>query len=400
MHGRLPRRHLLATVVVALALSVGLRAWHILIPGEALPEAATPGIAREDFTVDFDGFRARAQLTYPEAGTAPFPLVILVAGSGPADMDVTLAGPDGKAAHRLFHDISDHLTLRGYATVRYNKRHVKSATEHPGEEDYAGKVTPQQLQADLVRVYETVAAHPRIDPSRIVVYGWSEGALIATGAVLAHPEIAGLILHAPLSGTYRDLARFQLVELGLPFLREVVDSDRDGYLTEGEIVTARGGEVGVALRSVFPILIERSWLGGTRIRRVLDRDRDDRLAIADEVAPPLDGLIAHWDEAQVQWDQRAYTTTDQPDLVAQQLPRYRGPILLLHGDYDGNIPAADSRQILAALLAAGHDDHTARFYSGLGHTLGPATDRYRDLYAPIAPEVLLDVATWLDQRYR
>ncbi len=42
--------------------------------------------------------------------------------------------------------------------------------------------------------------------------------MIATGAALAPPEIAGLILHAPLAGTYQDLARYQWLELGLSLI--------------------------------------------------------------------------------------------------------------------------------------------------------------------------------------
>src|SRR5678815_2443292 len=103
-------RHVLAAITIALLVLSSVVSWRFFFPGNSLHEGATPGIAREDFTVDFGDFRARAQLTYPEAGAAPFPLVILVAGSGPADLDVTIAGQDGQVSSRLFRDISDYLT--------------------------------------------------------------------------------------------------------------------------------------------------------------------------------------------------------------------------------------------------------------------------------------------------
>ncbi len=120
---------------------------------------------REDFVVDFGDFRAMAQLTDPESGVAPFPVVLLVAGSGPADLDATISGLDGKPSSRLLRDSSDVLTRQGYATMRYNKHYVKRATDHPDEGDYAGKVSPRQLQSDFERVYVTIRADSQLDPS-------------------------------------------------------------------------------------------------------------------------------------------------------------------------------------------------------------------------------------------
>jgi uncharacterized protein len=393
------RRHFLAALTIAVVFITGFTSWRLLIPDRYLPEVPTPGVAREDFTVDFGNFRARAQLTYPEAATAPLPVVILVAGSGPADLDVSIAGQDGKVSHRLFHDISDALTFRGYATVRYNKRLVKSATDHPSEEEYEQRVTPKQLQSDLERVYATIRAHPRIDPSRIIVYGWSEGALFATGVALDHPEIAGVILHAPFAGTYKEGSRYQLLDLGVSFLRDEVDADRDGYLNEGEISAAWRRDVGVSLQPLHAVLTESSW-GRTRIRRALDRDGDGLLNIADEVSLPLIAYFAGWDERLEEEGLAAYTTTAQPPPISLRLSGYTGPILLLHGEHDGSVPPTDTRLIAATLTTAHHQDVTTRLYPGLGHTLGPTAHQYRDLYTPISPEALREIADWLDQRYR
>jgi dienelactone hydrolase len=394
------RRHILAALTIAWVVFTGGVSWRLLIPSEYPQPAPTPGVAREDFTVDFGDFRARAQLTYPVDATTPLPAVFLVAGTGPADMDVTIAWQDGKFSHRLFRDISDSLTLRGYATVRYNKRYVKSATDHPSEEEYPHRVTPQQLQADLDRVYAIISTHPRIDRSRIILYGWSEGALIATGMALDHPEVAGVILHAPLSGTYKESSHFQLFELGQSFLHDEVDADRDGYLTEGEISAAWRRDVAVSLQPLLAILTESSWTGRTRVHRGLDWDSDGRLNIATEISRPLAMHVANWDAQSAEAGLAAYTTTGQPPPIRERLPGYARPLLLLHDENDGSVPATETHLLAARLAEAQHQDYTVRLYPGLGHILGPSTNLYSDIYAPITPDVLREIGDWLDQHYR
>lgn len=104
------RRHLNASIVLAAVIIVGAVGWQLDILARAEIEPPTAGVVRQDFVVQFADFQARGQFTFPEGGTPPYPTVILVAGSGPADMDASLAGADGKLQTRLLRDISDTLT--------------------------------------------------------------------------------------------------------------------------------------------------------------------------------------------------------------------------------------------------------------------------------------------------
>ncbi len=73
-----------------------------------------------DLTIDLgNGIQTNAQLTIPAVGNGPFPGVLLVAGSGAVDMNETLA-PDAKP----FWQISQYLSERGFAVLRYDKRGV------------------------------------------------------------------------------------------------------------------------------------------------------------------------------------------------------------------------------------------------------------------------------------
>ena len=64
-----------------------------------------------------NGIKTNAQLTIPAVGNGPFPGVLLVAGSGPIDMNVTIS-PDVKP----FWQISQYLSERGFVVLRYDKR--------------------------------------------------------------------------------------------------------------------------------------------------------------------------------------------------------------------------------------------------------------------------------------
>lgn len=393
------QQHLKALFVLTLLLGSSIVAWQLLIPVRADSYPPTPDVLRQGFTVQFDDFQAQGEITYPVGSAAPYPVVIMIAGSGPADMDVSIPDASGQLSMRLFRDISDALTRQGYATARYNKRHVRSATDHPDEREYPRQVTPQQLQGDFDQVFALVAAQPQIDRSRVAVYGWSEGTMIATQAALDHPEIAALVLHAPLSGTYRDVDYYQLVTLGVPFLREVVDVNRDGALTIAELTQVSRDEISMSLQGLLALLVDDPWFARPRLPRTLDIDQNGKLDLTTELSPALALYFSSWDDRYRAGGLGAYTTNAQPPPLLERLPCYPGPVLLLHGEADGNIPATDSRQLAAALIVAQRAP-TLRLYPSLGHTLGQADGPYRDTYAPIRPEVLRDLGGWLDEQLR
>ena len=83
-------------------------------PGETayvIPEE----IDEVDVTVGASGWALPGKLTFPK-GVRPYPVVVLVHGSGPHDMDETL-GPN-----RPFKDLALGLASAGIAVLRYDKR--------------------------------------------------------------------------------------------------------------------------------------------------------------------------------------------------------------------------------------------------------------------------------------
>ena len=79
-------------------------------------------IKYRDLVIDLgNGIKTKAQLTYPAIGKGPFPGVFLITGSGPIDMNEY--GPHAQ----MFFQITEYLSERGFAVLRYDKRGIGAA---------------------------------------------------------------------------------------------------------------------------------------------------------------------------------------------------------------------------------------------------------------------------------
>lgn len=99
----------------------------ILFAFESIPGAGAQEYLARDLTIELEsGLKTDAQLTLPESGTAPFPGVLLLQGSGTIDMNEYLP-PEVTASDepsRPFLQIAEYLSSRGFAVLRFNKRGV------------------------------------------------------------------------------------------------------------------------------------------------------------------------------------------------------------------------------------------------------------------------------------
>ena len=86
----------------------------------ALAQQNIQTVKYRDLVIDLgNGVKTNAQLTLPAEGDGPFPAVLLIPGSGAVDMNETVA-----ENAKPFWQISQYLTERGFAVLRYDKRGV------------------------------------------------------------------------------------------------------------------------------------------------------------------------------------------------------------------------------------------------------------------------------------
>src|SRR5205814_1805761 len=118
-------------------------------------------------------------------GKGPFPVVVLVHGSGPSDRDETVGGT------RVFRDFADGLADRGIASLRYEKR----TKQHPTE--FARTYTiDDETTDDAVAAVAFVRMQPGIDPKRVFLAGHSQGGMMAPRIAQRSPGLAGIALLA------------------------------------------------------------------------------------------------------------------------------------------------------------------------------------------------------------
>jgi dienelactone hydrolase len=135
-------------------------------------------------------------------GNGPFPIVVLVHGSGPNDRNETVGGT------RVFLDLAEGLADRGIASLRYEKR----TKVHPGEFNGAYTIDDETTD-DAVAAVAFVKTQPGIDPKRIYLIGHSQGAMMAPRIAQHAAGLAGIVLMAAPARHLEDLVYDQFTYL-------------------------------------------------------------------------------------------------------------------------------------------------------------------------------------------
>ncbi len=155
---------------------------------------------KEDFvTIKTGKYELPGMITLPKTGEN-FPLVILVHGSGPLDMDATVG------ANKPFKDIAAGLAAKGVATIRYVKRTLLYGP------DFSGKAftLKEEVTEDVASAIDFAKTLPEINKNQIYVLGHSLGGMLAPGIATQHPDLKGIILAAAPARNFSDVATEQL----------------------------------------------------------------------------------------------------------------------------------------------------------------------------------------------
>ncbi|MCC7175422.1 MAG: alpha/beta fold hydrolase [Bryobacterales bacterium] len=146
--------------------------------------------------------RLPATLALPD-GPGPFPVLVLVHGSGPQDRDETIG------ANAPFRDLADGLASRGVGTLRYVKR-TRQAPQSPVP------TVEQEVIEDALSAMALARRQARVDPKKVFLLGHSLGGYLGPRIALRDSEVAGLVLLAANARPIETLAREQLRYLGAP----------------------------------------------------------------------------------------------------------------------------------------------------------------------------------------
>jgi dienelactone hydrolase len=161
-------------------------------------------------------------------GEGPFPVVVLVHGSGPSDRDETI-GPN-----QPFRDLAWGLASRGIAVFRYEKRTKEHGAKMTGKNYPTVK---EEVIDDALAAVTLLRKTKGIDAKKIFVLGLSLGGTLVPQIGIEDPAIAGLI---SLAGLTRPLEEAMLEQITyLASLQEKLSDEEKAQMEKAKKQLAR-----------------------------------------------------------------------------------------------------------------------------------------------------------------
>lgn len=282
-----------------------------------------------------------AMVTVPKNATN-FPIVVLVHGSGPSDMDETVG------VNKPFKDIALGLAAKGVASLRYVKRTLIYANEF-------GKLftVKEEVLDDAVAAIAFAKTVKDVDTKSIYVLGHSLGGMLAPRIATLAPEIKGLILAAAPARKLGDL---------------IIEQNKYMFALAND--TTKAGQ-----QMLANVLVE------------VEKSKLDKLG---NIKP--DSLILGLPAAYLV-DLNQY---DQLE-VAKKLKQR---ILVLQGGNDFQVSAIDYK-LWESTLAENANAKTL-FYPSLNHLLSFQTEKgtmqQYQKPANVSEQLLIDIVAWITEK--
>ena len=304
-----------------------------------------------------------ATLTQP-SGSGPFPAAILICGSGPHDRDESIAG------HRPFLVLADHLTRKGFAVLRYDKRGTGKSTGN-----YADATT-DSFASDAEAAIDFLKSRKEIDPKKIGLIGHSEGGEIAPTIAARSNDVAWIVL------------------LGGPGVK-------------GETLVLRQSELIERAAGVDEVQIQKSLTFDLHVYAIV-REEKDPVALETKINNLVksSGMIDYLSPPAIQAQVRTVTSPwfraflDYDPIPALQ--NTKCPVLAINGEKDLQVPVKDNLPVIRKALAdSGNKDFETVELPGLNHLLqhsqtgSPA--EYGAIEETISPGALARITEWLQK---
>ena len=300
-------------------------------------------------------------LTLP-SGSGPFPTAILIAGSGRQDRDENIAG------HRPFLVLADHLTGKGIAVLRYDKRGIGKST---GNFDQA---TTEDFASDAAAALGYLKSRKEIDAHKIGLIGHSEGGVIAPMLASRSSDVAWVVLLAApgLKGEEVMLLQSELILKAAGFDEDRIAKARE--FNQQSYALARKENDPEVLQAKLTDLVDSAGMSTTLPPTTLK--------------PQARMMTSPWFRFFLDYD------------PVPALKKTQCPVLALNGDRDLQMASKENlAQIQKALQEGGNKDFQTKELPGLNHlfqhapTGSPA--EYGGIEETIALEALNSISDWI-----
>jgi pimeloyl-ACP methyl ester carboxylesterase len=353
-----------------------------------------------------NGITTKAQLSYPAIGKGPFPGVLLVPGSGPADMNYTASNNS-----KLFWQISQYLSERGFVVLKYDKRGIGENLSIINNNIW-GNMTYNDLKQDAQKALKVLTQQPEVDAKRITLIGHSEGGEIVTRiATTVNPiiKVDNIVLMAPRIEKPIDQVYYGFVIFPIEYAKQVLDKNHNGSFSlqqalQDQIFHSLIGSGNTTTTTTSLNLHNASISNGTKLlKSFYNSSKDVYININTELKPFLEKRF-----------EKAFEGTKCDILSGVPCPIYLKSlinlqptlntidnvsnftsILILHGQNDSGSRVQLAFLLQQRLAELNHPDHTLITYSNLGHLFYPST-RWTTESGPMPEYVLADLYSWLE----
>ena len=349
----------------------------------ALAQPFIQTVKSRDLVIDLgNGIKTNAQLTIPAVGNGPFPGVLLVAGSGAIDMNVTIS-PDVKP----FWHIAQYLSERGFVVLRYDKRGV-GANGTIIDTNVWGNATFDDLKNDAAKALNILTEQPEVDPDKITLIGHSEGTMIiprlaidlnnnnnnnSTGNLT---KVANIVLMSTVAQNLFDVLHAQVVDDTLAYAHQVLDKNHTGSFSIREPIELPELSEGVATyfgnSTTGYIDIENE------LKPLLEQVFENITSGDTEAKCPV-GTCPLWIRSHGELE---------PTLSVIGNVSNSTDILMMNGENDSQSTVEQAFLLEQRLTEVNHPDHTLITYPDLGHLFSPSSQWFTEFgpmeqYVPV-----------------
>lgn len=307
-------------------------------------------------------------LTLPK-GKGPFPVAVLVSGSGGQDRDETLLG------HKPFWVIADHLTKNGIAVLRCDDRGVAKSKGN------FATATTLDFVKDAISAVEFLKKDSRF--SEIGIIGHSEGGLVAPIAAAQNENIDFIVMLAGpgISGGEIIVRQVELMAIAEGMSKEKAAELKEQQQEIIDIVTSTLSKKDKK-EKLTAILKTRTKFD------TLDETKQKKTEQI--ISMQIRQLLSPW--------YRLFTEIDPYDTITE----VECPVLAINGANDTQVPAdINLQKIEEALVEGGNDKYKIVKLEGLNHLFQHcetgASSRYGEIEETFAPEALELITNWIKE---
>ncbi len=292
-------------------IAVFLEGYEKIEPVPTGTTAAKPAWEAVEASFSSENTILSGTLTFPRTGAGRFPAVVLISDTGPQNRDGDSPGIGGLKLG-IFRKIAETLSSNGIAVLRYDDRGVgKSSGNFP-----TADITDFERDARAAVSY--LRSRREVDPGRIGIVGYTEGAMLGARIAADSPEIRALVSLACPARNGEEIMRWQ----------QERSLDRLGLREEDHKSEENKGQAFI-----------------------------DAIKKADE-----DVIEIEDQKVNVRWF-REFFAVDPLSVMK----KVKCPVAIIQGGKDVQVPPEDAQALDKALTESDNRDHQLKVYPELGH---------------------------------